>query len=442
MGGIVTIDRSGLVPPTEANEIPPPPDSDTPLSKHVASLIRFRGGPLTLAEFMQEALTHPQHGYYSRGNVFGSRGDFVTSPEVSQMMGELLGIWTFCVWRQVGSPAEFRLVEVGPGRGTLMADLLRATSTFREFSSALRVHLVEVSSPMRRLQWAMLRCQTLGEHFGSDAGPNSNSEDVGISFVSGARIHWHKDVSEVPGGPVAILAHELLDALPTHQFVRTERGWREVLVDLWDPTLEGNGSNALRMVLAPEETPASRLLLPRRLQALGPGTASQLQSIEISAKAMGFAQQIAHRIEESDGAALLIDYGKDGPYESSIKAIRGHKFVDTLHAPGKTDLSVDVDFSALRMAIKEIASGKNSDAYMHGPITQSQLLHSLGVTTRLESLLQQASKEQGENLISGYRRLVGSTEEGGMGESYLAVAITRKESPPPVGFEQLPRQDS
>jgi len=400
----------------------------------VASLIRFRGGPLTLAEFMHEALTHPKYGYYTQGDVFGSRGDFVTSPEVSQMMGELVGIWTLCAWQQAGQPKEFRLVEVGPGRGTLMADLLRATSTFKDFANALRVHLVEVSKPMRRLQWTMLRCQTMREHFGKNAGPNADTEDVGISFVSGATVQWHSDLEEVPSGPSVVLAHELLDALPTHRFLKTEHGWREVLVDLYDHEVEGEGSCALRFVLAPGETPASRLLLPPRLKALEPDEVAKLQAIEVSAKAMAYSQKIAQRIQEHGGAALLIDYGKDGPHESSLKAIKDHKFVDALHAPGKSDLSVDVDFSAIRQAVQEQGLGGDNKTMFHGPITQASLLHSLGIATRLESLVQHASEEQKESLLAGYERLVGTAESGGMGDKYMAVAITRMNAPTPVAF--------
>ena len=435
---VVSVDRSGLMGITVDTDktSAPPPGSDTPLTRHVASLIRFRGGPLTLAEFMHEAMTHPKHGYYTQGDVFGSKGDFITSPEVSQMMGELMGIWALCAWQQAGQPKKFRLVEIGPGRGTMMADLLRATSTFREFVNALTVHLVEVSKPMRRLQWTMLRCQTLREHFGDDAGPNADTEDVGISFVSGATVHWHADLDEVPDGPSVILAHELLDALPAHRFMKTERGWREVLVDVFDHEVGGEAPCALRFVLAPGETPASRLLLPSRLKALDPEAVAKLGAIEVSARAMAYSQKIATRVQVQGGAALLIDYGKDGPHESSLKAIKDHKFVDALHAPGKTDLSVDVDFSAIRQAVEEQGSGSDNKAMLHGPVTQASLLHSLGIRTRLESLLQHASEEQKESLLAGFRRLVDSAEHGGMGDKYMAVAITRMNAPTPIAFEE------
>ncbi|EFN59277.1 hypothetical protein CHLNCDRAFT_8390, partial [Chlorella variabilis] len=394
----VSIDRSALFQPhphthnpvaLEAQQAHKEPE--TPLVRHLKALIQFRGGPLSLAEFMSEALTNPQHGYYSQRDVFGATGDFVTSPEICQMMGEMVGIWCVAAWQQLGCPATLHLVELGPGRGTLMADLLRGTAAFQQFSQALRVSMVEVSPHLR------------GMH-GDDPGPDTNSSSSsgsggvsGVSGWSGVPVSWHRSLEEVAaeGGPSLYIAHEFLDALPVHQFQKTERGWCERLVDCASP----DSPLHLRMVLSPGPTPAARVLLPRRLRQLPQAEASEAAALEVCPQAMALAEGLARRVAQHGGAALIIDYGQDAPYEASLQAIRQHQFVGLLEGPGGADISNRVDYSALRATVEE--SGAAADCL--GPIPQALFLLGLGIEARLEQLLVGATPQQAEALQTGYR---------------------------------------
>ncbi|KAA0154572.1 hypothetical protein FNF29_02449 [Cafeteria roenbergensis] len=238
----------------------------SPLGRELKSLILARG-PLSIAEFMRQALLHPVHGYYMRedADVFGRRGDFVTSPEVTQVFGELIGVWLVAMWHQLGSPPLVRIVEMGPGLGTLMRDALRAASRFPGFYAGASVHMVEASPALRRKQAEALACTEF-----TDAGPGVGAAGSGAAVesmrcgigggtpcspVSGPTITWHGHVSDVPkDGAFLCVAHELFDALPVHQIERTARGWRERLVEVDDD----EGGHHFRLALARCETPASR----------------------------------------------------------------------------------------------------------------------------------------------------------------------------------------
>jgi NADH dehydrogenase [ubiquinone] 1 alpha subcomplex assembly factor 7 len=247
-------------------------DNDTPLETHLRSVIRFRGGPLPVADFMSEVLTHPTLGYYMTRDVFGTRGDFVTSPEVSQLFGEMCGVWAACMWEAMGRPSRVLLTELGPGRGTLMADLLRGVGSLPGLREALEVHLVEVSPALRRMQASALGC-------GAAAGATGAG-----TTASGVRVRWHTALATVPAGPLILLAHEFFDALPVHQFQRTPRGWCERLVDVGTTPPPGAPPGTppppLRFVLSRGPTPASRLLVPRRLEALPKEQADALWALE------------------------------------------------------------------------------------------------------------------------------------------------------------------
>ncbi len=424
----VTIDRSGLSLP--ANEVKRAPSmisgmrvkNLTPMEEHLASLILHRGGPLTVAEFMHDALTHHTYGYYTaKENVFGSRGDFVTSPDISQMFGEAMGIWAVATWQSLGCPAEFRLVELGPGRGTLMADLMRGTQCFRAFQDGLaEISLVEVSEVLREKQLEALRA--VGE------------ELVGC-------VKHYGSLEEISDGdmPTLYIAHEFLDALPVHQFVKRDGAWREVLVDVVDDVVDdgkevdeiGNG-NAFRLVVAPYDTFALTTILPARLRDLDEDTQGALEALEVSPAVNGLASDLARRIKTNGGAAILIDYGQDGPYESSLTAIKDHEFVDVLCEPGKVDLSAYVDFDAVR------ASCKREGVAMHGPVDQGVLLKALGIDQRLQALIagNAGSESTTARLVDGYKRLVGDGE-GEMGVRYKAVLLTNEDNTTPVGFPAI-----
>lgn len=416
-GVSISVDRSGLILPgvskgsssssnSSSNTLTKNVSGDVPeLVKHISSLIQFRGGPLTVAEYMHEVLTHPTEGYYTtKSHVFGSKGDFITSPDISQMFGEMVGIWCVAMYEQLGCPDELRIVELGPGKGTLMADLLRGTQPFASFCQAISVCLVEVSPTLREVQ-----AKTLSE----------------FSSVSS----WYTSLEEVPVGntPTLYIGHEFLDAMPIHQFVKRDGSWHEAVVDVAD--------DGFRMVLSPYDTFASKTVLPARLRDLGEDRAAQLDAIEVSPACMGLAMDLARRIHQHRGAALLIDYGQDGPYESSLVAIKDHEFVDVLTDPGKVDLSAYVDFEAMRHAV--LKAHPTADVRMHGPINQSVFLKALGIDSRLHMLIECCEDEkQKESLLSGYKRLVGETADAvggpeGMGSRYKAIAIAHN---PPIAF--------
>lgn len=473
---VISIDRSGLILPKTLRNKPPKKASknsgegtpsaatrgdgdnwahandkntDSDMVKHLRSLIRFRGGPLTVAEYMSEVLTHPTAGYYTTRNVLGKAGDFVTSPEISQMFGEMIGIWCVAMWHQLGCPNRLRLVECGPGRGTLLMDLLRGSSAFRGFIESLVIDLIEVSPLLRQKQWENLGCD----------GQWSEVMSQGLTS-GGVPVQWHMDLGQVPsedGVPELVIAHEFLDALPVHQFVKTDdRGWCEAVVDVDDREEDGcknSERKQFRMVLSPFDTFASRTILPTRLRDIDPKIEASLRGIEISPASIALADGLARRVSRQGGAALLIDYGQDGPYEASLAAIKGHEFVDVFDDPGNCDLSAYVDFSALRSAVGRVASEVNSVSdeqeeqsrshhiRMYGPIDQAIFLKSLGIDARLESLVKIGNRKQQQALLSGYKRLVGGSEQHskddppGMGERYKAVCIASSSIGPPVAFQ-------
>ncbi|XP_020202866.1 protein arginine methyltransferase NDUFAF7 homolog, mitochondrial [Cajanus cajan] len=421
----ISIDRSSLYNPPEHSHHP---TSDSELVKHLKGIIKFRGGPISLGEYMSEVLTNPKAGYYINRDVFGAEGDFITSPEVSQMFGEMVGVWVMCLWEQMGQPQRVNLVELGPGRGTLMADLLRGASKFKNFIESLHVHLVECSPALQKLQHQNLKCID-----DENAGQDSDKITARSSF--GTPVSWHATLEQVPSGsPTIIIAHEFFDALPVHQFQKASRGWSEKMVDVAE-------DSSFRFVLSPQPTPATLFLL-KRCQWAAPEEIAKLNQIEVCPKAMELTQTIVERISSDGGGALIIDYGLDGVISDSLQAIRKHKFVNLLDNPGSADLSAYVDFASIRHSAEE-ASG---EVCVHGPITQSEFLGGLGINFRVEALLQNCTEEQAESLRTGYWRLVGDGEapfwEGGdegvpigMGTRYKAMAIVNKNQGVPLPFQ-------
>ncbi|GLI69361.1 hypothetical protein VaNZ11_013949, partial [Volvox africanus] len=547
-------------------------------------------------------------------------------------------------WMTMGRPPRLQLVELGPGRGTLMADLLRGTAAFRDFASSLEVHLVEISPALRALQWAALRCSSSSSNSSASASisPNGNrggsgdvavasemqflrrgvaptlagraegaaaalstqlssapsppsssssssserairdrsaavapsTPDCGLSALSGCLVHWHASLDAVPDGPVPALyiAHEFFDALPVHQFIRdSKRGWLEKMVDVQreddtnngggggggggggarddgnnnldldldrnrNPSSERNSSSpnpravvtlasfsppatatgtessasvgkdaadmrtgdsassgsgsgdsdgvcsswhpntsslsntsssggtapaapcspagsGLRLVLSPGPTPAAALLVPRRLGGLPGDQAQALDALEVSAVGMATAERLAHRIGRHGGAALVVDYGREGPpYGDSLMAIRAHRGVGILDGPGSADLSAWVDFGALKMAAEGAASAAAAAAATAvaastpvspppspvrtaGPVSQAAFLRGLGIETRLKWLASRASNlAEAEALAAGCARLLGGSEEGGMGVSYQVMAIHQADLREMAGF--------
>ena len=345
-------------------------------------------GPISIATYMAEALGHPQHGYYMRHDPFGRGGDFITAPEISQMFGELIGLWCVEMWRLMDRPAHFQLVELGPGRGSLMADALRAAQIRPDFRSAASVHLVETSPALRALQQRRLK-------------------------TSGADITWHDDLAQIPDGPMILIANEFFDALPIHQFERRPEGWRERMVSFAD--------DGFTLALNRHVTPQA-VLIPEALTRSAPAGAIA----EICPAANSIAAAIADRIATFGGGALIIDYGHcRHSTANTLQAVRNHATHDFLVDPGGADITAHVDFTALADAARSVE--------VHGPITQGDFLRRLGIEVRATQLSQRATAAQARDIDSACKRLIDPLE---MGTLFKILAISHPDMAVPPGFEQ------
>ncbi|MEQ8333645.1 SAM-dependent methyltransferase [Nisaea sp.] len=357
-----------------------------PLSAHLKALIAA-DGPLTVARYMREALLHPEHGYYTTREPFGTAGDFITAPEISQVFGELISLWCAAVWQQSGSPERMALIEFGPGRGTLMADALRAARIVPGFSGAIDVHLVEASPRLRSLQRETLA-------------------DTGVT--------WHDSLETLPRLPSLVIGNEFFDALPIRQLIYRGGAWRERCI-VWD-----DHSDAPRWSdMAAPDTLIRQM--PERAAVPAEG-----DIFEICEDGRLTAGAIAQHIALHGGAGLFLDYGHGkSAYGDTFQALRRHRYVDVLDAPGTADLTAHVDFDAL------LASAAASGCSCFGTVTQGQFLSALGVEARVERLAQEASPRQTMTLRSSARRLIEPTE---MGTLFKAVAIAAPEVDALPGF--------
>ena len=329
----------------------------TPLGAEVAAIIAD-GGPIGVDRFMSLALGHPAFGYYRTRDPLGASGDFTTAPETSQMFGELIGAWAATVWLTLGAPAPVRLVELGPGRGTLLADALRAARRLPAFFDAIDLHLVETSPVFREAQRARLA-------------------------ACGRPTTWHEALDAVPQGPALVLANEFFDALPVRHFVHGVGGWHERLVGL------NPASDALAFGLAPEPERAITLAAPHGA-VLEIGLAGQM-----------LAKALAARLVRDGGAALVIDYGYTVPaFAETLQATKQHRFVDPLAEPGEADLTAHVDFAGLTRAARAVG------ARVHGPVPQGRFLRDLGIGERAATLKRHATAAQAEDLDDALARLV------------------------------------
>lgn len=361
----------------------------TPLEAEIRALIAAEG-PIPVSRYMALCLGHPVHGYYLTRDPLGAKGDFTTAPEISQMFGELLGLWTAAVWQSMHSPDVLRLVELGPGRGTLMADALRAGRIVPGFSAVLDVHLVETSPVLRRRQEEMLR-------------------------PSGAKVTWHARIEDVPDGPVVVLANEFFDALPIAQFIRGANGWHERRVGI-------GPDGALAFGVDPIASPFASAFAGHIPPPHVPGAV--MEHLESGAMAA-----LASRLAGGEGAALVIDYGhmRSG-LGDTLQALSAHRFVDPLERPGEVDLTAHVDFAALaRTALQ-------AGARAFGPLTQREFLERLGLSARADRLKFNAAPAQKMAIDAAHRRLAG-TGEGEMGELFKVLCITSPSFEAPPGFD-------
>ena len=354
--------------------------SATPLLEHLRGLIRA-GGPLTVERYMEIALWHPQWGYYATHSPVGARGDFITAPEISQVFGELIGLWLTDLWQRSGAPDPVIVCELGPGKGTLMADLLRAAATVPAFRRAIRVHLVETSMTLRAVQADGLRT---------------------------AMPTWHESLMTVPAGPLLLVANEFLDALPIRQFERQADGWHERCVGLDarsdlafvdGPKLSAEGLAAWPTGSVAEHRPAARIL----------------------------ARDLGQRLAQHGGAALFIDYGYFPPAPGdTLQAVVHHQRHDPLRDPGTADLTAHVDFADFA------AAATAGGAHTWGPVSQARFLKALGIDVRGRRLTAGKDAQQQAQIESGCRRLLDETQ---MGTLFKALALTGRDAPTPAGFD-------
>lgn len=366
----------------------------TPLEERLISLIKANG-PISVADFMADALGHPHDGYYMSQTAIGADGDFTTAPEISQIFGELIGLWLVHAWLEMGEPSTFNLVELGPGRGVLMADILRAAQLRPGFLKAATLWLVESSGRLRHEQQKRLRDQP------ASARP--------------VKPLWADEFADIAPAPFLIVANEFFDCLPIRQFERAGSGWRERLIGV------GKDGASLEFTLA-EAPPPPDIELPPAQQC-EPGAI-----VEIGAAGAMLAGDIARALVEHGGRALIVDYGHAGGVGDTLQAVRAHKYWPVLDAPGRADLTAHVDFAALARAAIDAGGGA------WGPLPQGRFLERIGLAMRLERLVAGKSDEEAARIASGARR-ISAVEE--MGEVFKALCISSPDLPPPAGFEAL-----
>jgi NADH dehydrogenase [ubiquinone] 1 alpha subcomplex assembly factor 7 len=358
------------------------PPLETEVRRRIAG-----AGPMSVAQYMSLCLAHPEHGYYVTRDPFGANADFVTAPEISQMFGELVGLWAALVWQRMGSPENVRLVELGPGRGTMMLDALRAVKIMPAFRSAIVLHLVEISPPLRKRQ-------------------RQAFADLDM------HIEWHPSLAEVPDGPMIILANEFFDALPVHQAVMCVDGWHERVIKLDD-------HGQLQFGISRDPIPLFDQLLPRSMDNTQIGEIFEWRTD-------GNGLELGRRVMRSRGAALVIDYGhaRSAPGDT-LQAVGSHRFTDPLASPGLVDLTAHVDFQALGEAAESMG------AQIHGPVEQGDFLRRLGIESRATALQSAASPEKRRAIIGELDRLI---EPEGMGRLFKTMAVTHPKLGPLPGF--------
>ncbi|MEM9211859.1 MAG: SAM-dependent methyltransferase [Pseudomonadota bacterium] len=342
----------------------------TPLENELLRQIA-QTGPITIAEYMTHCLLHPKHGYYSQAEPFGRAGDFITAPEISQMFGELIGLAIAQAWLDQGSPNDIFLVELGPGRGTLMADILRATKKIAGFADAIQIALIEMSARQKAVQR-----ETLSDY---------------------AVRHFDR-LSDVPDGPIFVVANEYFDCLPIHQFGCLNDAWHEIVINSVD--------GRLAFALGPQQ-----------------GWSTEGDFVETCPAALSDMIEIDQRIAQRGGAAIIIDYGDWGSSGDTLQAIKGHQKVSPLALPGQSDLTAHVDFKPLAGVIEHSQVSRLTP--------QGVFLERLGITKRAQTLSERLSGQALDAHIAGHRRLVHPDE---MGQLFKVLGITPSGTPMIAGL--------
>jgi NADH dehydrogenase [ubiquinone] 1 alpha subcomplex assembly factor 7 len=355
----------------------------TPLETIIKETIRSRGadGYMDMAEYMGLCLGHPEHGYYMTRDPFGREGDFTTAPEISQMFGEMIGAWLADTWMKMGSPSSVVLLECGAGRGTLMADALRATKQVAGFHEAVQLHLMEISPVLKAAQKSALQ--------GYDAT-------------------WHSDAESLPtDSPLLILGNEFLDALPVRQFVFSDTGWLEKVIKI-----DVNDTIRLHEIKAGNGVEA---LIPPML--IPPKAGDHL---EVSLELNDFVNKITNIVLKQGGNSLFIDYGFNHSVAGdTLQAVKNHGYCDVLETPGEVDLTAHVNFASLSQQIME------KNLTVHGPVSQGEFLKRLGIEVRADNLSRNATDKQRVEITTALKRLTGEkTKDGEMGALFKVIAFS------------------
>ncbi len=368
----------------------------TPLENIIRDIIATEG-PMPLDRYMGLCLGHPQHGYYMTRDPFGQAGDFTTAPEISQVFGELIGVWVAQVWHQMGSPGKFSLVELGPGRGTLMKDILRATAKIPGLHASARLHLVETSPVLREAQKHNLSSPLAGEV--AFWLQSQNPEGGGHAHD----ITWHTTHSTLPAQPAMIIANEFFDAIPIRQFELREGELFERCVTVED--------DKLSFGLKP--TGQSHVNQDNRIYETAPARSA-------------IAKDLASLIATNSGAALFIDYGhRKSANGDTLQAMKNHSYCSIFETPGEADLTSHVDFEQL---LKACALGGAIPLQL---LTQGEFLNAMGLQLRTETLSRNLNGDARDSLLKASHRLADISE---MGQLFKVAAITHKDLPVPYPF--------
>jgi NADH dehydrogenase [ubiquinone] 1 alpha subcomplex assembly factor 7 len=357
------------------------------LEREIRTLIETQG-PISVSNYMALCLAHPEYGYYTTRDPLGTDGDFTTAPEISQMFGELIGVWCAEVWRLMGSPSRVALAEIGPGRGTLMKDALRAAKVLPGFLNAIELHFIETSPVLQERQRENLH-----------------------GVVS--KIAWHGEAKTLPEAPMIVVGNEFVDALPIDQFEKKSGRWHERKIGL-------GADGGFCFGLDPAPLPDFEQQLPERLAPAPNGAVFERRELSP-------ITELVSRIGKHGGAALFVDYGHaESGFGETLQAVRGHDYAEPLETPGEIDLTSQVDFEAL-------AALANNNVRAIGATTQHDFLVQLGIEARADILQRNAKPEIREEIGTARDRLIGPTP--GMGELFKALAFAHRDLPPLPGFD-------
>jgi SAM-dependent MidA family methyltransferase len=362
------------------------------VTKIIASDIELNG-PMPLKKFMELALANKNYGYYTNVKNIGKNGDFITSPEISQLFGEILAIWCVNLWQILGSPKDIMIVELGPGNGTLACDIIRATKNIPGFHQAISLYFIELGNDLR------------------------NKQKSALDEITHIQKHWHENVSELPKKPAIFIANEFFDALPITQYIKRKNQWYSIGVDIEFKSKE------LCFTEIPVDEKTQHILSQEYSHVPQDGI------IEIGEDGEQIIKQISNHIIKFNGGGLFIDYGysesKDRLFISSLQAVKNHKYCPILDNIGNADISTHVNFTALKKA------AELHGTTVHGPITQAEFLLNMQITNRKDRLIRNATSEEKEMILSGYNRLINSKQ---MGSLFKAIALTKPEINQFIGF--------